>query len=369
MRGRLLASRERKSLTLSARLSTAGGYNPSMRAWWKTWGPRVKLAFAIVLLAAIGRRFYLDLQKAPDPRTIEFEPVWIAVCGVLYLLGLLASGTYWHRLLVVLGQPIGLLGSLRAYYLGHLGKYLPGKAWALLMRTSLAGAAGVRVGVAALTTFYEVLATMASGALLAVLFFLWTNPSEMLQSDWNVLAKLGSSADLERDVLVQLSPFLLALVLVPIVPPVFNRLVRRTSNPFLRADAAPLPEVGWRSFFEGLVWTQLNWLLLGASLCALLRGWPGLGFSQSASAWLHLSACLSFSYVAGFVVVFMPNGIGVREFMLTIFLAPEFVRGGMDPAHASGQAALVVVILRLVWSVAEVLLAGIIWLIPYRGRD
>ena len=46
---------------------------------------------------------------------------------------------------------------------------MPGKAWALLIRTTLSTGAGVRPSAAALTATYETLTTMASGALLAAL--------------------------------------------------------------------------------------------------------------------------------------------------------------------------------------------------------
>src|SRR5262249_57797160 len=61
--------------------------------------------------------------------------------------------------------------TLRAYYVGHLGKYLPGKAWALLLRADLVRPGGVRPGLAGLTAFYEVLTTMAAGALVAAVLF------------------------------------------------------------------------------------------------------------------------------------------------------------------------------------------------------
>src|SRR5690554_5698135 len=56
----------------------------------------------------------------------QLNVVWAIVCGVLYLLSQLPCGWFWHGILKGLGQPVHLFTALRAYYIGHLGKYVPG---------------------------------------------------------------------------------------------------------------------------------------------------------------------------------------------------------------------------------------------------
>ena len=67
----------------------------------------------------------------------DFDPGWLGLAGVLYLLGLLPAGLFWHRVLLVLGQDARLGETLRAYYIGHLGKYVPGKAMVVVIRAGL----------------------------------------------------------------------------------------------------------------------------------------------------------------------------------------------------------------------------------------
>src|SRR5262249_12310137 len=149
----------------------SGPYNaPAMRPWLRNWWPVLKAVFAVLLLAAIGRQFARDLSH-PDLAKYPLHLGWLVLAGALYLLGLGFSAWFWYRVLRALGQWPAGLAAVRAYYIGHLGKYLPGKAWALVLRASLARGSGVRLGVAALTSFYEVLTTMAAGALLATLLF------------------------------------------------------------------------------------------------------------------------------------------------------------------------------------------------------
>src|SRR5438067_1020280 len=83
---------------------------------------------------------------------------WVAG---LCLLALGGSAWFWYWLMRTFGEQPEGPATVRAYYIGHLGKYVPGKAWALLMRGNLVRGPGVRLGVAIITAFYEVLTTMA----------------------------------------------------------------------------------------------------------------------------------------------------------------------------------------------------------------
>jgi len=69
--------------------------------------------------------------------------------------------------------------------------------------------------------------------------------------------------------------------------------------------------------------------------------------------------------VLGFVVLVAPGGLGVREFVLQLMLAPRFV-GPVDETVASGLAVVVALVLRLTWSVMELTWTLGLWLV---GRE
>jgi hypothetical protein len=84
-----------------------------------------------------------------------------------------------------------------------------------------------------------------------------------------------------------------------------------------------------------------SWMLFGASLYAVLNGlmrtpipftWERVGF---------FTASLAVACVAGFLVLIMPSGVGVREFFLTLFLAPE-IRHWEPGASAEDTRSIVV---------------------------
>ena len=98
-------------------------------------------------------------------RAVDFW--WLAASGGLYLLGTLFSGIFWHRVLRALGQNVGFWTALRAYYIGHLGKYVPGKAMVVILRAGLIRGQGVDTSLAVVSVFFETLTMMSVGALLA----------------------------------------------------------------------------------------------------------------------------------------------------------------------------------------------------------
>ena len=157
-----------------------------MNIAWKRWAwPVLKGLFALAILLGVGHRFYDDLSHL-DRDQIELRPGWLVLSGGLYGLGLWLSAWYWYHLLHVFGDRPALLTAGRAYFMGHLGKYVPGKAWALLLRGGLVRGPEVRFGVAIITSFYEVLTTMAAGSLAAAVVFFFL-PPHVPGLDWHPL--------------------------------------------------------------------------------------------------------------------------------------------------------------------------------------
>jgi uncharacterized membrane protein YbhN (UPF0104 family) len=73
---------------------------------------------------------------------------------------------------------------------------------------------------------------------------------------------------------------------------------------------------------------------------------------------------MALAYVAGFLAIIMPGGVGVREFVLTLFLAPELTT--TDEPRA--LAAVAVLLLRVVWTATELVLAAVVYWLPGADR-
>jgi hypothetical protein len=330
----------------------------------------LKVLFTLAVLGFVGRHFARDLSRLDlADRPLHFG--WLTLAGLLYLAGLGFSAYFWIRLLRMLGQEPDSFQALRAYYLGHLGKYLPLKAWALIMRVTLVRCEKVRGAVAGLTAFYEVLTTMTSGVLLAALLFgIMGSPPISDPVDWAALERLARmeappETGLPSRLLVVVALVLTAVVGLPIVPWVFNHYARRLSLPFQDAGSAPLPHLTTGALVQGLILTAGGWLLLGASLWAVVQSVAGQDVPLTWVAWGHYTAVLSLAYVIGFAVVAVPGGLGVREFFLTVLLAPgltQALKATDDQARAT--AVLAVLLLRVVWMAGEVTVAAVIYWFP-----
>jgi hypothetical protein len=275
-----------------------------------------------------------------------------------------------------LGQRPSFWTSVRAHFIGQMGKYLPGKAWALFLRASLVRGHGARVGIAVATSFYEVLTTMTGGALLAALWFAWQAPDLHVPpagQDFRRLFTAQSTPDaslLDAKVLLYLAVVLVLAVGWPIVPPVFNWLVNRIALPFREADAAPLPRFRPTALVYGLVLSSGSWLLMGASLGAALQAVLAEPAAWTLQTWGRYTAFVGLAYVAGFVIVLVPSGLGVREFLLLLMLVPEIrALPGVSETEGRALTVLAVVLLRLVWTAAEVVAVAVLYWLPPSAAD
>jgi uncharacterized membrane protein YbhN (UPF0104 family) len=304
-------------------------------------------------------RAWHELHKPEfTQRQWSIRPGWLVVAGLLYLAGLLPEGLFWHRALHALGQDVPLGRTLRAYYIGHLGKYVPGKAMVVVIRTGMICGKGVDTGIATASVFLETLTMMAVGAFLsaAILVFCYVQHG-MLGSAGNAQLPeawqqgvLGWFAT--HGLLLWVALALLVVAGLPTLPPVFSRLSRLAglgrSNPDI---AAKLAQLRYGTLLWGWCLMLVGWVLMGASLWAVLKA---IG-AENADLFgqLHLdTAAVAMATVAGFVS-FIPGGAVVREVVLALLVAPQV--GDL-------MALLSAVVLRLVWLVSELVISAILYL-------
>jgi uncharacterized membrane protein YbhN (UPF0104 family) len=323
----------------------------------------LKLALGLAMVAIIGVHFAEDLL---DRRLWErsLRPAWIVAAGLLYLAGTTFSALTWRRLLILCGYQPRLYTTIRSFFLGQLGRYLPGKAWAMFLRAELVSADGVPAGTGAVTAFYEVFITMTGAVLPAAILFAVYAPGTGYQPHGQILndlVRLRLPAEVEpgRRASVLLALGLLAFVGTVALPPVFTRLAHRVAGTFGFTNG--LPVFGWKQLTEGLLLTCTGWLILGASLAAALFAVVGTAIPWSPVTIGRVIAILGVSYVAGFVIVFAPSGLGVREYFLALFLSALLAERGLPPQDSRALAILTALVLRVAWTGAEIALAVVLW--------
>jgi uncharacterized membrane protein YbhN (UPF0104 family) len=314
------------------------------RDWKRLLWRGGKLVLAAAILFFIGRQFANDLAQL-DIDTITLLPVWLAASGALYLAGVFPGAWFWRHLHRQFGYPLPLYAALRAHYIGQLGKYVPGKALAILMRANLAHPYGVPYGVSIIISFYEVLTGMAAGAIVAALVYAVEPPGDL---------ELGVHP-------VALGAVLIGLCGVPLLPGVFNFVVARLSARIQAVQLYRLPPLRFGVLATGLLVSGAGWWVQGLSWWAMLQAVLPEPPPLTLSLWAQCTASIAFANVAGFVIIVVPGGFGVREYFLSRLL------GFVGPAPYIAAAAI---LLRLDWIATEALFAlCTYWLRPAGKRS
>jgi uncharacterized membrane protein YbhN (UPF0104 family) len=315
------------------------------RRWKKKWlTTTIKLVIAALVLWFIHRTVILAWQQL-SVHEWQFSLPWLVLSGIFYLTGSFFSGLFWHRVLLTMGQPVGLGKTLRAFFIGHLGKYVPGKAMVVVLRTGFIRGEQVNTTLAAISVFFETLTMMAVGAFLS--------------------AAILAVGFREQTLFLGASLAMMCAAGVPILPPVFRRLLRWLKvaqwNP---ATEAGIAKLGYKITAVGWLFNTVGWVFLGLSLWAVLCS-MGTVDKNPIPELPAYTASVSLATVAGFVSM-IPSGAIVREAVLTELLGKQF----HTLAHQSGEVVALVaaVLLRLVWLVSELVISGILYFITHHEK-
>ena len=256
----------------------------------------VGLALGLVGAALVGQ----GPQAWAAVRTVGLPAAGASLGAVL--VGLLASALVWRALLADLGTSLPLGPALRIFFVGQLGKYLPGSVFAIAAQMELGRSQGVprsRIGAAGLL-FMGVL--VAAGLLVAAAVLPFASPAALQHYGWVLLA--------------------LPVGLLCLAPPVLTRLVALLLR-LLRREALERP-LSWRGTGVALGWAVAMWAAYGLHLFVLVSALPGAG---GPNRLLLSTGAYALAWTAGFVVVVAPAGAGVRELALVVALSPVLPRG------------------------------------------
>jgi glycosyltransferase 2 family protein len=256
------------------------------------------------------------------------DPLILAAALLVGLASMTTIGLAWRRCLEVLGVERPVLDTLRRYFVGQLGKYVPGGIWPVVGRAEMARRAGIS-------------ATAAYGSTLLSLGV--TYLAAVLTAAAALLAGAAGGGQVTWQPVVALLP-IGVLALHPRVVGWVLRTARRVSR---RDLDLPVP----------------SWPVSIGLLLRHVPAWIGI----SAATWLvastldpgsvdvrNLVFATTLSWVVGFLAVGVPGGIGVRE---AVFVASA------TSLSSSGVAAAVAVVARFVFVLVDLGGAGLSTLI------
>jgi glycosyltransferase 2 family protein len=230
------------------------------------------------------------------------RPGAVAASVILAVAGVAVSGLVWRALLAGLGSPLGVRAGAPVFFVGQLGKYVPGSVWPVLAQASLGRDRGVprRASVAAAVLFMWV--HLLTGAALAA-----------------VLLPVAG-----------VLPWPVALAALPLLALLAPGLMGRAVSAALRlARREPLPALPTAgAVTQALGWAALMWAAYGLHLVVAAAPLGATGTASAAATGAGASLALATgayaaAWCAGFLFVIAPAGAGIREVVLVGLLAPS----------------------------------------------
>lgn len=263
---------------------------PTRPGWQRAlrlgWGMATVVAVAVVLA---------DRWEEVGPFVADLRPGQAAAAAATVVVGVGLSAGVWRTLLAGLGSPLGLRAATRVFFLGQLGKYLPGSIWPVLAQMELGSDVAVP--------------RRASAA--AVILFLWVHLVTGL-----VVAAAGLPV---AGVLHPASALLVPVCLVLLAPAPLGRLLAAGLRLTRREPLPALPNA--TTMAVAAAWALAMWVAYGLHLALLASaGGDPVGVVAATGAFAG-------AWAAGFLFLIAPAGAGIREALLTVVLAPPLTTG------------------------------------------
>src|ERR1700722_7224176 len=227
----------------------------------------------------------------------------------------------WQALLAGLGSPLRTTTAGRIFFVGQLGKYIPGSLWPVLTQMELGARASVPRARSASASILTMIISLATGLLVAAATLPFAHYTAGY--DWVFL--------------------LVPVILVCLYPRVLNPLLNRLFTLIKRPGLDQPVTLGMLS--KALGWSILAWLANGAQIYVLAEK---LGAPAGRTILIALGG-YAFAWCVGFVIVFAPAGAGARDALLVLALGPL----------VGHQAAIAVALVsRAVNTISALLVAG-----------
>jgi hypothetical protein len=257
------------------------------------------LAGAVLWFAgrAIARQW---TELGPALARLDVRWSLVALSGVVFLAAYALLIQVWRSTLAAWHDTLPFAVAARIWFVSNLGKYLPGKVWQIAAMGVMAQRHGVSpvaavgssliVNLVSVVAGFAILLSTAGGA------FGRTNDGKIIGVSRPLLALLAGGGLL----LLLATPWI-----VPRAASLAARLFRRPLGP-VRVPA--------RAVWVGALGTAAAWVLYGFAFQLLAAGTLG---PPTGATWAYIAVYTS-SYLAGYLALLTPGGLGVREAVMVL---------------------------------------------------
>ena len=280
----------------------------------------------VFLAGAVGLSVYAVATRWGEVSRHLQQIGWgrVALCVPLMLAGLFCGMRAWRAVLSGLGSPLPARASARVYFLGQLGKYVPGAVWPVLAQMELGRDHDVPRRRSAGALLIAIVVSLATGLVITGLTVPFVD-SHRHPALWWLLVPV---------------PLLAALL----NPRVLWACLRRI--PVARVSAALPPVLPGRAMAAAVAWAAAGWLFYGLHVAILAAA-----FHAHSAATIVIAATggYALAWAAGLIAFVLPAGAGARD--VTLVLA-------LSGVVATNPAIAVAVVSRAVTTVCDLALAA-----------
>lgn len=264
---------------------------------------------------------------------LRFDVLLFGVSFLFMLLHLLAAAWSWMLVCRAAGARIPFGQAFNVHFLAQVGKYIPGKVWGAVGKIGLSRKLGMTRTQTGHALILESLFIVV-GCLLMSLPVIPLAAEEIGMGGTAAVLTVAAAA---------------AVVLFTAHPGAFGRLLKLAGR--ISGREIDIEDPGFSGILKLLPVYILVFLLQGVAFVFLARSfgmelpfWPGMFLLPTAVG-------------IGFLAVFSPGGLGIREISLVWLIA------AVMPAAAPGQASLISIAARLWITMGEAMafLIAIAW--------
>lgn len=302
---------------------------------------RVGAVLAFLFLAGAFAAYFLFTSYRELSTDLRFSGRYLGLAGALHVLFLVACTWSWRAVVAAVGarRPTWL-DAFSHLVASGIAKYVPGKIWGPAARAVVMTGEGVNWSYAVVAMAVEQYLLVHSSLIVIGLTAAILRPSI---STYVLAALAVASVPLGLSVLAAMRPLLQR----------FGRL--KKLKPLTEALARPL-QIGIGGYLSLLSKYLVVWSSSGLVLAALYSA-----FFEPIEGYALLVAIIfanTVGIVLGFIALFAPGGLGVREGATAIALTP----------YVGGPVALTLSVLFRLWGVALELVMSLVLLRYIRQR-
>lgn len=311
-----------------------------------TWLWRLgQLVIVLAVVYGIYRLLVPDLRTLDWAAVAALRPNFVRlVFSLVLLVGVyLAHAFLWRAIMRDLGMARpDPRTTLRVYFVASLGRYVPGKLWQLAGFAVLAARAGMSATGATAAALLGQFAFLATGLLfVAVVLPEWagTVPARILGA-----------------ILVVIAGSIWIVTATPAGRQARDWITSRAGGKAgeqLRNTFEFAERVRGRDAIRWGVGYGLSWVLLGLAFSVFVTAFV----PEAAAASSQLAGTVAAAYLAGYLVMIAPAGLGVREGALATLLAAI-------PDVSVGTALVITVLSRVWFTIGEILPLALVPVVP-----